>query len=47
MPHWRRKEYRVVLARDGTEALETFVRETPDLAILDICMRRASGLEGT
>ena len=37
--------YRVVLARDGIEALEVFVTETPDLAILDISMPRSSGLE--
>ncbi len=37
--------YRVVLARDGVEALEKFVLETPDLAILDISMPRSSGLE--
>jgi CheY-like chemotaxis protein len=36
--------YRVVLARDGIEALERFVTETPDLAILDISMPRSSGL---
>jgi DNA-binding response OmpR family regulator len=37
--------YRVVLARDGIEALEVFITETPDLAILDISMPRSSGLE--
>jgi CheY-like chemotaxis protein len=37
--------YRVVLARDGIEALEIFITETPDLAILDISMPRSSGLE--
>jgi CheY-like chemotaxis protein len=37
--------YRVVLARDGIEALEMFITETPDLAILDISMPRSSGLE--
>ena len=37
--------YRVVLARDGIEALEVFLAEMPDLAILDISMPRASGLE--
>ena len=37
--------YRVVLARDGVEALEMFVTETPDLAILDISMPRRNGLE--
>ena len=37
--------YRVVLARDGIEALEMFITETPDLAVLDISMPRATGLE--
>ena len=37
--------YRVVLARDGLEALKMFITETPDLAILDISMPRVSGLE--
>ncbi|MGO9110383.1 MAG: response regulator [Thermoguttaceae bacterium] len=37
--------YRVVLARDGIEAIEMFITETPDLAILDISMPRSSGLE--
>jgi len=37
--------YRVFLARDGIEALDVFLTETPDLAILDISMPRSSGLE--
>jgi CheY-like chemotaxis protein len=37
--------YRVALARDGIEALQVFRAEPPDLAILDISMPRASGLE--
>ena len=37
--------YRVVLARDGIEAFQVFRSETPDLAILDISMPRASGLD--
>ena len=37
--------YRVLLARDGIEALEVFIAEAPDLAVLDISMPRASGLE--
>jgi CheY-like chemotaxis protein len=37
--------YRVVLARDGFEALQRFVTEAPDLAVLDISMPRASGLD--
>ena len=37
--------YRVVMARDGIEALEMFIAETPDVAVLDISMPRSSGLE--
>ena len=37
--------YRVVLARDGREAVRLVREEHPDLAILDICMPRAGGLE--
>ena len=37
--------YRVVLARDGVEALQVFCSEVPDLAILDISMPRAGGLD--
>ncbi len=37
--------YRVVLARDGIDALEKFLAETPDLVILDISMPRLSGLD--
>jgi two-component system response regulator (stage 0 sporulation protein F) len=37
--------YRVVLARDGMDAVRTFRKETPDLAILDICMPGVNGLE--
>ena len=37
--------YRVVLARDGIEALQVLCSETPDLAILDISMPRAGGLD--
>jgi CheY-like chemotaxis protein len=37
--------YRVVLARDGIEALQRFTTEAPDLAVLDISMPRSSGLE--
>ncbi len=37
--------YRVVVARDGIEALDVFMTEMPDLAILDISMPRSSGLE--
>jgi CheY-like chemotaxis protein len=37
--------YRVVLARDGQEAIDLARSERPDLAILDIWMPRVSGLE--
>ena len=37
--------YRVLLACDGIEALEVFVAETPDVAVLDISMPRAGGLD--
>jgi phosphoserine phosphatase RsbU/P len=37
--------YRVLLARDGIEALRVFVMENPDVAVLDVSMPRASGLE--
>ena len=37
--------YRVILARDGAEAIHLAQMEHPDLAILDLCMPRASGLE--
>lgn len=37
--------YRVVVARDGAEALETARREKPALIFLDVRMPRISGLE--
>lgn len=37
--------YRVLLARDGLEAIALFDSETPDLAILDLCMPRADGFD--
>ncbi len=37
--------YRVVLARDGAEALQTYRAECPDLAILDLSMPRVGGME--
>jgi two-component system, NtrC family, response regulator AtoC len=37
--------YHVLLARDGLDAIRVFREENPDLAILDINMPRASGLE--
>ncbi|MGA2253809.1 MAG: response regulator [Thermoguttaceae bacterium] len=37
--------YRVVLARDGVEALKAYRTECPDLAILDLSMPRVGGME--
>ena len=37
--------YRIVLARDGIEAVETVKAERPDLAILDIHMPRKGGMD--
>jgi two-component system response regulator (stage 0 sporulation protein F) len=37
--------YRVILARDGREAVELITEQHPDLAILDIVMPRMDGLE--
>jgi DNA-binding NtrC family response regulator len=40
-----RKGYRVMVASDGREALETFRRECPDLTLLDIQMPEMTGME--
>ncbi len=37
--------YRTLFAMDGVEALETAIREAPDLVLLDIWMPRMDGLE--
>ncbi len=37
--------YRVVVARDGVEAVQAYRTETPDLAILDIAMPKSDGLD--
>jgi two-component system alkaline phosphatase synthesis response regulator PhoP len=37
--------YRVLLARDGTEAVDLVQSQQPDLAILDILMPQLNGLE--
>jgi CheY-like chemotaxis protein len=37
--------YRIVLARDGGEAIYLAQREHPDLVVLDVCMPRIGGLE--
>jgi CheY-like chemotaxis protein len=37
--------YRVVLAQDGWEALSVMKQEHPDVAVLDLIMPRAGGLD--
>jgi two-component system, OmpR family, alkaline phosphatase synthesis response regulator PhoP len=37
--------YRVLLARDGNEALEAIEREVPDLVLLDVMLPRLSGFD--
>ena len=37
--------YRVILARDGREAIELVRKDTPDLVILDLDMPRVGGLD--
>jgi DNA-binding response OmpR family regulator len=37
--------YRVLVARDGNEALEAIGREVPDLVLLDIMLPRLSGYD--
>ncbi len=37
--------YRVVVARDGNEAVQKYRTEAPDVAILDIAMPRSGGLD--
>ena len=37
--------YRVVVARDGHEALEAVGRERPDLVLLDVMLPRLSGFD--
>lgn len=41
----RQAGYEVCLACDGAQAVELFMRERPDLAILDVMMPRLSGIE--
>jgi CheY-like chemotaxis protein len=36
--------YRVLQARDGQEVIETALRETPDLVIMDVMMPKVDGL---
>ncbi|HVL56116.1 MAG TPA: response regulator [Burkholderiaceae bacterium] len=40
-----REGYRVLVARDGEEALQAIEREAPDLVLLDVMLPRASGYE--
>jgi DNA-binding response OmpR family regulator len=40
-----RGPYEIVTARDGEEALERAVMESPDLILLDVMMPRMNGLE--
>ena len=37
--------YKVLVARDGQEALDTVQREPPDLVLLDVMMPRLSGYD--
>jgi DNA-binding response OmpR family regulator len=37
--------YRVLIARDGQEALDNLQREQPDLVLLDVMMPRLSGYD--
>lgn len=39
------KEYDVITARDGEEALERILEQPPDLAVLDIKMPKLEGFE--
>ncbi len=41
----QREGYRVLVARDGQEALDTLQRTPPDLVLLDIMLPRLSGYE--
>jgi DNA-binding response OmpR family regulator len=41
----KREGYAVIVARDGQEALDTIMREKPDLVLLDVMMPKKSGFE--
>ena len=41
----QRAGYRVVVARDGQEALDLVERESPDLVLLDVMLPKVSGFE--
>jgi two-component system, OmpR family, response regulator RegX3 len=40
-----REGFRVVVARDGVEALEVFKAESPDLVLLDVMLPKLSGID--
>jgi DNA-binding response OmpR family regulator len=40
-----RERYHLLMARDGQEAVETAIRERPDLILLDVMMPRMNGFE--
>lgn len=41
----RQAGYEVRMAADGAQAVELFMRERPDLVVLDVMMPRLSGFE--
>jgi len=41
------EEYQLLVAEDGLEAVETSLREKPDVIIMDIEMPRLNGIEAT
>lgn len=41
----RNSSYRILIAKDGVEALEIAQKELPELALLDVMMPRMTGLE--
>lgn len=41
----KREGYTVLIARDGQEAIDSIVREQPDLVLLDVMMPKKTGFE--
>ena len=41
----QRDGFRVLIARDGLEALDVFKRESPDLVLLDVMLPKLSGID--
>lgn len=41
----QRDGFRVVIARDGLEALEVFKKESPDIVLLDVMLPKLSGID--